>query len=249
MRTFVLIVLGVASMGCGSAEAPAAPVTEQKKPVVPVVVTPPPATPPPSYDVDVLGVPRLATASYIDLAAITRISRFRSAFGHDYHDAFETCRSMKHYFLPTSAVDWKTIRISSPVDGTIAYLRAEQSAGTQVGIRSAAQPAFTFIVFHVTPMAGIDSGTRVTAGQQIGTHIGTQTMSDLAVAVNTPAGFKLVSWFETMSDGLFAQYAARGVASRASAIITRTERDNNRLTCDGETFIGSSPLENWVTLQ
>jgi hypothetical protein len=59
----------------------------------------------------------------------------------------------------------------------------------------------------------------------------------------------LVSWFETMTDELFASYAARGVATRSSAVIARADRDNNRLTCDGETFVGASTLENWLTLK
>jgi hypothetical protein len=219
-----------------------------EKPTIPVIVTPPNTTAP-TYDVDALGVPRIANVSYIDLAPIMRVSMFRSAFGHDYHDAFETCRSMKHYFQPVSTVDWSTIAIASPVDGTIVYLRSEQTFGTQVAIRSTAQPAFTFILFHVRPAAGLDSGARVAAGQRLGSHIGTQTMSDIAVGVSTPAGYKLVSWFETMTDELFASYAARGVAARSSAIITKADRDNNRLTCDGETFVGAAPLENWLSLK
>src|SRR5690349_17092470 len=153
----------------GSATTPAAPPSAGEKPTIPVVVTPP-ATTAPTYDIDALGVPRIAGASYIDLAPIMRVSMFRSAFGHDYHDAFETCRSMKHYFQPVSTVDWSTIPISSPVDGTIAYLRTEQTFGTQVAIRPTAQPAFTFIIFHVKTAAGLDSGARVTAGQRIGFH-------------------------------------------------------------------------------
>ena len=248
MRSFIWMCGVLACVACGEKAAPVAPPNAGEKPTIPVVVTPP-TTSAATYDVDALGVPRIASASYIDLAPILRVSMFRSAFGHDYHDAFESCRSMKHYFQPVSTVDWRTIPISSPVDGTIAYLRAEQTFGTQVSIRSTTQPAFTFIIFHVRPVAGLDSGARVTAGQRLGVHIGTQTMSDIAVGVSTPGGYKLVSWFETMTDELFASYAARGVAARSSAIITKADRDNNRLTCDGEAFVGASPLENWLTLK
>lgn len=201
------------------------------------------------WDIEKQGIPRFVSHQYLDLDAIYRISRFRSGEGHTYVDEFESCRSMKHYFQPVSTADWSTIRISSPVEGTIVFLRAEQTFGTQVAIRATAQPAFTFIIFHVALIAGIDSGARVTAGQRIGSHIGTQTMSDIAVGVNTPGGYKLVSWFETMTDELFASYAARGVAARTSAIITKSDRDNNRLTCDGEAFVGTSTLDNWLTLR
>lgn len=135
-------------VACSGSAAPVAPPNAGQKPTTPMVVTPA-TTSAPTYDVDALGVPRIASASYIDLAPVMRLSMFRSALGHDYHDAFESCRSMKHYFQPVSTVDWSTIRISSPVDGMIVYLRTEQTFGTQVAVRATTQPAFTFIIFHV----------------------------------------------------------------------------------------------------
>ena len=57
-----------------------------------------------SYDLAMLGPPRIVTASYIDLSKIERISRFRSTVGHSYTDGSETCRSMKHYFQPRSSL-------------------------------------------------------------------------------------------------------------------------------------------------
>ncbi|HLA88798.1 MAG TPA: hypothetical protein VJL28_00010, partial [Gemmatimonadaceae bacterium] len=74
------------------------------------------------------------------------------------------------------------------------------------------------------------------------------TMSDIAVGVSTPRGYQLVSWFEAMSDGVFAGYASRGVASRASAIITRAARDADPLTCSGETFTSSDTIAGWLAL-
>jgi hypothetical protein len=235
-------------LGCGSGTSSTGPSTPAppSQPATPGT----PATPaPPTYDVDARGIPRVATANYIDLSVISRISVFRSGIGHDYHDAFETCRSMKHYFQPRSTVDWSTITITSPVAGTISYLRTEQSAGTQVGIRSTEQPAFQFILFHVKPAAGVDSGVKVAAGQKLGTHIGTQTMSDIAVSVDTPTGFKLVSWFDVMTDDLFAAYQQRGISSRSSMVVTRAQRDAAPLACDGETFTRASTLEDWTTLK
>jgi hypothetical protein len=73
---------------------------------------------PPTYDVDALGVPQFATNDYIDLAAIQRISRFRSSIGHSTSDDFETCRSMKHYFQPKGSADWSTVTILAPAQGS-----------------------------------------------------------------------------------------------------------------------------------
>jgi hypothetical protein len=200
-----------------------------------------------TYDVDALGIPRFVADNYLDLGMIEQISRFRSSAGHDYHDDFEVCRSMKHYFLPKASVDWSTLPIYAPVSGTIVLTRVE-TYGLQLVIRSSAQPAFTFTIFHVSPTAPVTPGTVVTRGAQLGWHIGPQTMSDIAVGVDTPSGYKLLSWFDVMTDGLFATYAARGVGSRAAAVITRAERDADPLTCAGETFTTAGTLANWLTL-
>jgi hypothetical protein len=197
--------------------------------------------------VDLLGVPRFAPHDYLDAATLEAISRFRSAVGHSYADVFESCRSMKHYFRPQSSADWSAISIYSPVSGTIVRIRAE-FLGTQIVIRSDAQPAFRFVLFHVAKAAGVDSGGAVIAGQTLGHHVGNQTFSDIAVEVDTPGGLKLVSWFEVMADPVFAGYAARGIPDRDAMVISKAERDADPLTCDGEAFTGSGTLPSWVTL-
>ena len=81
------------------------------------------------YDLDARGIPTLITSHYLDLASIDRISLFRSAIGHDYSDSVERCRSMKHYFMPRVALDWSTLQVSSPAEGTIVDLRPETTFG------------------------------------------------------------------------------------------------------------------------
>ena len=201
----------------------------------------------PTYDVDAIGVPKIATSDYIDLSSIGRISKFRSSEGHDYHDDFESCRSMKHYFEPKASVEWASVRITSPVQGTVALTR-DDFVGKQIVIQSFAFPAFTFILFHVNPSVSIANGTPYSSGQPLGTHIGTQTMSDIAVGVATPTGYKLVSWFDVMSDAVYQGYAARGIGARTSAIISRVSRDGDPLTCSGDTFTTQGTLANWLSL-
>lgn len=199
-----------------------------------------------TYDVDKNGIPKFAGVDYIELGKIDRISKFRSGIGHDYSDNFESCRSMKHYFDPKSDVDWSTIKIFSPVKGTVSNIHQEWTGGTQVRIKSEEYPAFYFIIFHVNLTNPLNVGDVITAGQQLGTGEG----SDIAVEVNTPSGwkFKLVSYFDVMSDSVFQGYQARGLSSRSDAIISREARDADPLTCSGETFTNSGTLENWVTL-
>lgn len=194
------------------------------------------------------GIPRFVSRPYLDLTAIARISRFRSGEGHSYTDAFEACRSMKHYFQPRHDVDAAAIPIVAPIDGDVVRLD-EEWAGTQLHIESQRYPAFRVILFHVRLSTPLAVGMHVAAGQPIGTHIGSQTMSDVAVAVTTPAGFQLVSWFDVLDDAGFAQHAARGIASREAMVIARAERDAHPLSCSGEQFADAGLLENWVPLR
>ena len=184
-----------------------------------------------TYDVQSLGVPRFVSTNYIDVAKIFAISKFRSASGHNYSDDFEYCSSMKHYFMYPNA----TAVIQAPVAGTITRIFAEW-AGTQVQITSAVQPAFTFILFHVALAHPLIVGDYVQEGQVLGTHIGMQTFSDIAVGVNVPGGYRLVSYFETLTDAGLAPFKARGIADIAQLIISKAERDAVPFQCNGETF-------------
>ena len=201
----------------------------------------------PTWDVDAKGVPHFIATSHMDPAVLARISRFRSSVGHDYHDDFESCRSMKHYFEPKGGIDWSTVRVVAPVSGTVSLTRSE-ALGLQVLIRPTAYPAFTVIVFHITPSIPIMQGTVLQAGQQLGTHYGPQTTSDVDIGVDTPTGYKLVSWFDAITDSLFGVYVARGATTRDAFITTRAARDADPLTCNGETFTSFGTLQAWFQL-
>lgn len=238
-----LLVAAHALAGCAGGGQPAgtAPPPDRATPA-------PPTLPATTYDLDRLGAPRFVTADYIDLDAIAAISRFRSAEGHDYADGAEICRSMKHYFRPRENVDAASIGLYAPVTGTVAYVR-DDLWGKQVGIRPDAQPAFTVILFHVNPARPLTAGARLASGERLGTHVGAQTWSDVAVGVDTPAGYRLVSWFEVLTDAVWRGYQARGLRSRDEAIIPRAERDADPLACgpDGR-FVEGGGLAGWVEL-
>jgi hypothetical protein len=192
-------------------------------------------------------VSRFVAVDYVELDKIARISRFRSSVGHDYSDDFEDCRSMKHYYQPKGEVDWAGIAIYSPVDGQVVRTLQEW-AGLQVQIKSSRHPDFHFIIFHINPANPIAVGDAVSAGQRLGNHIGSQTMSDIAVGMETQAGWKLISYFDVMTDSLLGRYVARGVASRDSLIISKDARDADTLTCQGDQFLNPGTIENWVVL-
>jgi len=216
-----------------------------------------------TYDVDAEGVPRFVDHDFTQLDKIVRISRFRSGYGHDYSDETESCRSMKHYYEPDAAYRRNNeIEIRAPVSGTIERIFDEGHGASlgltnkQVSIRSDARPAFHFALFHVD-LGGADvvEGKAVVEGELIG-HArmyypdlgGYAHDFDVAVRVDTPAGSRLVSFFETMTDRLFAGYVARGVTSRSDLIVTREQRDADPLTCTDMQFEGPGTIENWFTL-
>jgi hypothetical protein len=155
-----------------------------------------------TWDIDKSGIPKFVGTNYIELDKIYRISKFRSSVGHDYSDAFEHCRSMKHYFEPESDVDWATVKIYSPVTGKITRVE-EEWAGTKIEIASDDYPAFRFSIFHIKSPVQRNVEETVVAGEQLGTHTGSQTMSDISVIVNDPTHQgRMVSFFNVMTDAL-----------------------------------------------
>jgi hypothetical protein len=200
------------------------------------------------YDLDARGLPQFITSDYIDASMIERVSRFRAFVDVPYADAFETCRSMRHVFEPKAGLSWVNVAIRSPVTGTVESVVDEKLLGSQVHIIPDGFPAMRVILSHVKPRQFL-YGDRVASGELIGTHIGNNTRSAIALRIDTPTGMRLVSYFDAMTDGVFSQYAARGIASRSALIIAKGERDANAIDCVGPTYLGTDPLPMWVSLQ
>ena len=201
------------------------------------------------WDIDKSGIPKFVATNYIELDKIYRISKFRSSIGHDYSDAFEHCCSMKHYFEPRNDVDWTTIKIYSPVTGTITRVDQEW-AGTKIEIASDEYPSFRFSIFHINTSLQHTIGEKLISGELLGTHIGSQTMSDISVIVNDPTKQgRMVPYFEVITDAVFNLYTNRGVNSRDDMIIQKASRDASPLICSGDTFTSTDTLENWVVLK
>jgi hypothetical protein len=205
---------------------------------------------PSTYDLVALGPPRILDSNYIDLSKIGRISRFRSAIGHSYTNdtGEETCRSMKHYYEPKPTVDATSIDIYAPTAGTIAGIRMD-GRGFQIRMIPRDLPVLSVLLFHVNPNPGLVPGTWVESGEHLGRHVSPFTMSDISMSIGPKQGGILISYFETMTDAVFAQYQARGVPSRQAAIITREARDADPVPCVGEQqFTSQGKLPNWLVL-
>jgi hypothetical protein len=205
------------------------------------------------YDYDTFGAPQFVVEHNIEQDKIEKLSKFRSGIGHDFSDDFESCRSMKHYFWPKDTVDISTIKIYSPVDGVVMGTSEEWDGtlwkGTAVGIKPDNYAAFHITLFHINLSQALQVGDRVVAGQELGTSQKISgTASDFSLAVNTPAGFRLISYFYVMSDALFLDYQARGMNLMSDGIILKSERDTDPLTCTGQEFADGGSLDNWVVL-
>jgi len=208
-----------------------------------------------TYDVDINGIPQFVSTDVIELSKISEISKFRSGEGHDYSDDFESCRSMKTYFLPKTDVDKLSIKIFSPINGTVIgttdeWTEESVSKGEMISIESEEYPAFHLIIFHIDLIKPLNVGDKIVAGQLLGHPAGYEnsTIADTAVGVITPKGYKLVSYFEVITDALFQSYQARGLNARDDVIISKEERDADPLTCIDEIFTNGGNLDNWVIL-
>jgi hypothetical protein len=179
--------------------------------------------------------PQFIQADFIDVSRVAAVSKFRSGMGLDYSGGGESCRNMKHYFIPNGQDD---IRIYAPVDGRVAAIYPEKNqAGQRIVIHPDKAPEFQVSLFHITPNSGLSSGATVTAGQQIGT-IGARQTTDIDIQIGRlPWSNSSVSYFQVLPDRLFAAYQARGVASRSELIITKQYRDAHPLTCSDGRFV------------
>lgn len=193
----------------------------------------------PSFDTSREALPHFASSNYIELGDIDKVSVFRSGIGHDYSDGFETCRSMKHYFQPY--FQGLTIPLYSPAAGRIVSIQQEQTYGLQVWIQSSDYPSIFFGIFHVDSDS-IWIGQKLAAGEPLGTHFGDQTSSDIAVRLKDPQAWRLVSFFDVISDEVFGEFMDRGVSSREEMILAASMRDAWPLTCNGESFVSADPL-------
>lgn len=120
---------------------------------------------------------KFIVANPLDLSQVEKFSRYRSCLGHDYsgfneNNELETQRSMKQGGLARSGIT--KMNIYSPFNGTVIKYAsvpgnddpAEEHSIEIVGDYSGKW----FITFgHFTAKQGLDTGSRVTAGEFIGT--------------------------------------------------------------------------------
>ena len=157
-----------------------------------------------TFDPD--NIPKVAKANFAELDKISRTSKFRSGVGHDF--SFNTpefdptgasCRSMKHYMIPVGvpkenelysrtphAFEWMTIKFFAPTDGVIQdviYTMNSYGKEAQFTISSNDHAGYYFNFFHVALDPNLVLGSKVKAGQYIGTLGSEEAWVEIAVEV------------------------------------------------------------------
>lgn len=210
-------------------------------------------TPWETYDIETLGIPLFIGADCIELSKMEKVSKFRSGHGFDYSDDFETCRSMKHSFDLKPGENPATCQIFAPFDGTVIGSLEDWEGttlwkGTTIGFQPDSNKAFWLLIYHVNLDPLLQVGDHVSAGQLLGKPQKDDGGTTVAVWVHTPGGDKLISYFQVISNNIFALYQQRGMNSREAAIISKAERDAHPLTCQGEEIIDVGTLSHWFFL-
>jgi hypothetical protein len=178
-----------------------------------------------------IAYPKFATANIInDLDKISSISRFRSGVGHDYSDFYESCSSMRHYFNPKENIEQTASKIYSPINGMISVIIGAGEISKSIVIRSTEYPSFAFTIVPVRLNSNLIVGSEVRAGEEIGDWV--ESSIEIDFRVDTPKGFKQVSYFDVITDAVFQKYQQLGVSSRSNMIISKAARDADPLLCD-----------------
>lgn len=194
----------------------------------------------PEYDLNQL--PKIASNPF-DLNDIEKISRYRSSSGHDYTDASETCRSMKHYIYPYDHRP-EVVEIKSPFKGRVIGFHNDDEIIGDDGIHNQHiilepinQQGMEFHFFHTKLVAPLKLGQIVNEGEHLAwadfvRNGGAGSDIDIAIHLQTSAGRRNASYFDLVTDTAFQEFAAwSGLQSRDDFKISKAARDANPLQC------------------
>ena len=214
-----------------------------------------------SFGIDPATAPNFVTANVVDLKSYGGVSKFRSGAGHDFSGGGESCRSMKHYFLPIltegrvddpskipQTIDpASNLPIVAPFDGEVTAIQSEQyPLGKQIYLRPTGYVSYMVRLFHVYPLDTLTVGSKITAGERIGSVLPWQ-QTDIAVQVMTLSGPQFISYFDVLADSAAAAYNDRSADVPEDFIISRQTRDQNPLSCNGEEFTNKDTMtgDHW----
>ena len=203
--------------------------------------------------IDPANPPKVATHNFIDLEPFIRITKIRAVYGHNYNygspeydPTGASCSSMKHYFdAYTTDQRWGgnfgsydtsgIVKFYSPVDGDLYSIitnEIEQGTEYQFYLSPTGYQNLMFTFHHVDLLEEFINGGSVTAGQHIGYIIRPNGQGEIATMISGGGITEYISFFDVMSDEVFAEYQARGITSRAQMTISKEERAANPIPCN-----------------
>lgn len=219
--------------------------------------------------------PPQIVANITELDKIEKISKYRSCAGHTTvpQNEREMRRSMKHYFsVKPEYIGDATVNIYSPYDGFVVGIREDRAEGLEGEMWIAPDDMFAilppvgrwmFSVQHIHIREGLQRGSKVKAGEQIGyAAVATQNRNtfDVVYAKGSLFPKRIDNWmgpfedldsiFNHLSKEVFAHYKDKGITSPEELIVSKEERDHNPCIYkdDGPYFLNQEDAENWVVL-
>lgn len=213
----------------------------------------------------------------LDLSQITGFSKYRSCAGHDYRgptvtgEKEATPRSMKHYIKVKEELRGKNgvVKAIAPFDGKVSNLEKrdperkpyDQQVWLTPDVSDPVNPRqWQFIFFHIDLRDDLGQGSKVKAGEVIGTAYMTRGGEnatdnfDMAVKFMKPMAAPAIDEpFAHMSDEVLAEYARYNVTPD-SVVIAEEYRDQNLCPTTGDSLAGdvyfpaNSDPNDWVYL-
>lgn len=196
----------------------------------------------------------------LDLSQIRGLSKYRSCAGHDYRgptvrgEKEATPRSMKHYIKVREDLAGKNgvVKAIAPFDGKISSIEKrdperkpfDQQVWLSPDADSPIPRQWHLVFFHIDLNDDLAEGSRVNAGQVIGTAYlsrgpeGKTDNFDIAVKFTRPMAAPAIDLpLAHATEEVLAQYKAYGV-TLDNLEISETYRDQNACPTSGESLAG-----------
>lgn len=213
----------------------------------------------------------------LDLTQIRGISKYRSCAGHDYRGPTvqgkkeTTPRSMKHYIKVREDLTGKNgvVKAIAPFDGQISSIEKrdperkpyDQQVWLTPDADSPIPRQWQFVFFHIDLNDDLAEGSRIQAGQVIGTAYMTRGPEgktdnfDMAVKFTRPMAPPAIDLpLAHATDEVLAEYTRYGV-TLDNLVIPEAFRDQNACPTTGESlggdvyFLPTSDPKDYVYLR
>lgn len=198
----------------------------------------------------------------LDLSQIRALSKYRSCAGHDYRGPLAatgeketTPRSMKHYIKVKEEFAGKNdvVKAIAPFDGKISSIEKNDPERTPENQQVWLTPdtndptnprQWHFVFFHIDLKDGLDEGSKIKAGEVIGTAYMTRGPEnktdnfDMAVKFTRPMAAPSIDLpLAHATDEVLAEYEKYGV-TLSNLVIAKEFRDQNQCPTTGESLSG-----------